>query len=106
MQRSSNAGPVDIVSVKHVEHPFFGLTNPWEDVVRTLALIPEKGSIRGVARATHHDKITIFKWVDLARKHFEEVSDYFYQDLHLDRVQVDEIWSYIKKAKEYHRRRF
>jgi hypothetical protein len=84
--------------------PFFGLTNPWEDVVRTLALIPEKGSIRGVARATHHDKNTVCKWVDLAGKHSEEVSDYFLQDLHLDRVQVDEIWSYIKKAKEHHKR--
>ena len=27
--------------------PFFRLTTPWEEVVRTLALLPEKGSIRG-----------------------------------------------------------
>jgi transposase-like protein len=85
--------------------PFFGLTTPWEEVVRTLAQIPEKGSIRGVARSSGHDKSTICKWVDLAGKHCEEVTDYFLQDLCLDRVQVDEIWSYIKKAKEYHRRR-
>jgi diaminopimelate decarboxylase len=81
------------------------LTTPWEEVVRTLAQIPEKGSIRGIARSSGHDKSTICKWVDLAGKHCEEVTDYFLRDLHLDRVQVDEIWSYIKKAKEYHRRR-
>jgi len=32
--------------------PFFGLTTPWNEVVRTLAQIPEKGSIRGVARSS------------------------------------------------------
>jgi len=85
--------------------PFFGLTTPWNEVVRTLAQIPEKGSIRGVARSSGHDKGTICKWVDLAGMHCEEVTDYFLRDLHLDRVQVDEIWSYIKKAKEYHKSR-
>jgi diaminopimelate decarboxylase len=81
------------------------LTTPWDEVVRTLAQIPEKGSICGVARSSGHDKGTICKWVDLAGKHCEEVTDYFLRDLHLDRVQVDEIWSYIKKAKEYHKSR-
>jgi hypothetical protein len=32
------------------------LTTPWNEVVRTLAQIPEKGSIRGVARSSGHDK--------------------------------------------------
>jgi hypothetical protein len=44
-------------------------------------------------------KGTICKWVDLAGKHCEEVTDYFFKDLHLDRMQVDEIWSYIKSKK-------
>jgi hypothetical protein len=30
---------------------FFGLDTPEEEVLRTLAKIPEKGSIRGVARS-------------------------------------------------------
>lgn len=30
---------------------FFGLDTPQEEVLRTLAMLPEKGSIRGVARA-------------------------------------------------------
>jgi hypothetical protein len=30
------------------------------EVLRTLALLPEKGSIRGVARATGHDKNAIY----------------------------------------------
>jgi hypothetical protein len=45
---------------------FSGLDTPEEEVLRTLAMIPEKGSIRGVARATGNSKDTICKWVDSA----------------------------------------
>jgi len=33
---------------------FFELNTSEEEILRTLAMIPEKGSIRGVARATGH----------------------------------------------------
>jgi len=75
----SSAELADIVLARRVERRFFGLTTPWNEVVRTLAQIPEKGSIRGVARSSGHDKGTICKWVDLAGKHCEEVTDYFYE---------------------------
>lgn len=39
--------------------PFFGLHTPIDEVCRTLAQIPEKGSIRGAARMSGHDKGTI-----------------------------------------------
>jgi hypothetical protein len=71
-----------------------------EEVLRTLALLPEKGSIRGVAQATGHDKNAICKWLDLAGSHCREVTEYYLNELHLNRIQVDEIWSYIKKREE------
>ena len=83
--------------------PFFSLNTPKEEVLRTLALLPEKGSIRGVARATGHDKNTICRWVELAGSHCKEINDYYLNELHLNRVQVDEIWSYIKKREERNR---
>ena len=79
---------------------FFGLDTPQEEVLRTLAMIPEKGSIRGVARATGHSKDTICKWVEIAGTHSKEVTVYFLRDLNLKRVEVDEIWSYTKKARK------
>ena len=45
-------------------------------------MIPEKGSIRGAARMSGHDKGTICKWVDLAGKHCKEVTDYFSHEKH------------------------
>ena len=79
---------------------FFGLKTPKEEILRTLAIIPEKGSIRGVARATGHNKNAICNWLNIAGAHSKKVTEYFLQDLNLTRVQVDEIWSYIKKRKK------
>lgn len=78
---------------------FYGLDTPQDEVLRTLAMIPEKGSIRGTARATNHDKNTICRWLALAAKHCREVTEYFLKNLHLTQVQVDEIWSYVKKRR-------
>ena len=44
---------------------FFGLDTPEEEVLRAIAMLPEKGSIRGVARATGHSKDTICRWFRL-----------------------------------------
>jgi hypothetical protein len=77
-----------------------------DEVCRTLAEIPEKGSIRGVARSSGHDKSTICRWIDLSGKHCREVTDYYLKELHLDRVQVDEIWSFIKKGEKRRYQRF
>ena len=95
----SNAEHVSIASVKREGTAFFELDTPQEEVLRTLAMIPEKGSIRGVARATGHDKDTICRWVKIAGAHSNEVTTYFPKDLNLEKVEVDEIWSYIKKSK-------
>ncbi|BBL63429.1 hypothetical protein [Methanosarcina mazei] len=80
---------------------FFELNTPDEEVLRTIAMLPEKGSIRGVARATGHGKDTICRWLEIAGTHAEEFTIYFLKNLTLTRVEVDEIWSYIKKAKKY-----
>jgi len=66
-------------------------------------MLPEKGSIRGVARATGHSKNTIFRWLEIAGLYLKEGTTYFLINLNLKsnlkRVEVDEIWSYIKKQK-------
>lgn len=78
---------------------FFGLVTPPEEILRTLALLPEKGGIRGVARATGHGRNNITNWIRRAADHAKKITEYFLRDLQLTQVQVDEIWSYIKKNK-------
>ena len=53
---------------------FFNLSTSKDEVLRTLALLPEKGSIRGVLRSTGNDKNAICRWIDLAGAHFKEVN--------------------------------
>jgi transposase-like protein len=79
---------------------FFGKHAPREEVLRVLAMLPEKGSIRGLARATNHSQNTISSWIKAAGEHCQEVNEHYLNDLKLERVQVDEIWSYIKKTKK------
>jgi len=85
---------------------FFHMHAPRDEVLRVLAMLPEKGSIRGLARATNHSQNTIINWIRAAGEHCKEVNDYYLNDLKLERVQVDEIWSYIKKTKKPERQRF
>lgn len=80
---------------------FFGLRTPKKDVLRALALLPEKGSIRAVSRITGFDKGTIVAWVKLAGKHTKQFNEFFLRGLQLTEVQVDEIWAYIKKTKKH-----
>lgn len=79
---------------------FYQMKTPRKEILRTLALFPEKGSICGMARTSGHDKNVIMHWLDVAGEHCREVNDYFLHDLELDQVQVDEIWSYIKKRQK------
>jgi hypothetical protein len=67
---------------------FFGLETPDDKILRTLAPVPEKGSIRGTTRATGHDKDTICRWLDIAGAHCQEITDYFFQELELGQVQI------------------
>ena len=72
-----NVKPVNLVLVKREVTVFFELNTPQEEVLRTLAIIPEKGGIRGVARATGHSKNTISRWLEIAGTHSKEVTTYF-----------------------------
>ena len=45
------------------------------------------------------DKDTVASWLKRAGEHCEEVTDYLLRDLKLSQVQIDEIWSFVKKQK-------
>jgi hypothetical protein len=62
-------------------------------------MLVERGSIGGTARAMGVTKDTVARWLDRAAEHAEEVSGYLMRDLGLTQVQVDEIWSFVKKRR-------
>ncbi len=79
--------------------PFFGLHTPKKTVLRSMAMLVEKGSIRGTARAMGADKDSAALWLKRAGEHCEEVTEYLLRDLNLSQVQIDEIWTFVKKMK-------
>jgi transposase-like protein len=80
--------------------PFFGLHKPKEMVLRSMAMLVEKGSIRGTARAMGANKDSVALWLKRAGEHCEEVTEYLLRDLNLSQVQIDEIWTFIKKREK------
>jgi hypothetical protein len=62
-----------------------------------MAVLVEKGSIRGTARAMGVDKDSVALWLKRAGEHCEEVTKYLLRDLNLSQVQIDEIWTFVKK---------
>jgi transposase-like protein len=64
--------------------PFFGLHTP-KETVRSMAMLVEKGSIRGTARAMGADKDSVALWLKRAGEHCEEVTEYLLRDLNLRR---------------------
>ena len=79
--------------------PFFNLRTPKEEVVNALQTLAERGSLRATARLTGHKKDTIALWHRQAGEHAEALREYLLHDLHLDRVQVDELYTFVKKRK-------
>jgi transposase-like protein len=83
---------------------FYRLRTPPETIVEAIAQLVERGSIRGVARAKGVKPDTVIAWLRLAGEHAAEVSAYLMRDLHLTEVQVDELWTFVKKSRRTFRR--
>ena len=51
-------------------------------------------------RITEHHRDTISSLVEDLAKHAREVTDFLIKDVGLTKIQVDELWSFVKKTKE------
>jgi transposase-like protein len=77
--------------------PFYGIKTDREKIVRALKMVVERGSMRGAARAMGVDKDTICDWVRKASEHAEALTEYMLHDLHMTAVELDELWTTVKK---------
>ena len=82
------------------KHTFFETIRSHRSAVtEALALLGERNSLRAVARLTHHSPNRILHWLDLAGQHTAAVSAALIRNLHLTQVQIDELWTFVKKNK-------
>ena len=80
--------------------PFFHKHLKKEEIIRICKLLAEKISFRGIARATDHHLDTIRAIADAIATHCKKFNDYFIKELKLSPVEVDEMWSFVKKKKK------
>jgi transposase-like protein len=76
---------------------FFDLRSPKKKVLMGLKLVAEGLGLRGTSRVLEIKLDTVRRWLASAALHCEQVSEMLLQDLKLSQVQVDELWTFVKK---------
>jgi len=79
---------------------FFDLRSPKKRILMGLRLLAEGLGLRGTSRVLEIKLDTIRKWLAVAALHCEQVSNMLLRDLKLSQVQVDELWTSVKKNTE------
>jgi transposase-like protein len=81
------------------ETPLFKSMLPlrkWELVLRALA---DGNGIRATSRIAKVTTGTVTRVLEKAGQHAREFNDFMLRDLKLSQVQVDEIWTFVKKRR-------
>lgn len=76
---------------------FFGLKVPSRTVCIALQELAEGLGIRAVARIHGVKPDMVLNWLRRAGEHSAQLSAYMLHDLELEQVQVDELWTFVRK---------
>jgi len=79
---------------------FYDLRDDFSLIIKILKDLSEGKGRRAIQRTDGISLITQRNWIVKAAQHLSLISDYLEQDLHLERVQIDEFWSFILKKRE------
>jgi IS1 family transposase len=79
--------------------PFYGLKTPTKTVCIALNELAEGLGVRAVARIHGVEHDTVLDWLRKAGQHCELLSAYMMQELELSQVQLDELWTFVRKKK-------
>lgn len=78
---------------------FATLRTPRPILLDVVAMLVERNSLRAISRIKHCKTDAVLHWLDLAGQQGAAVNRHFIRALHLTQVQVDELWSFVKKNK-------
>ena len=77
---------------------FFRSSVPTEKILQAMAALAEGVNMRKVARIFKVDPNTVLDWLVQAAPHVEAVCRYMLHDLHLDHVQMDELYALLSQT--------
>ena len=78
---------------------FHGKRVAVELIVRVIACLAEGLGIRGTARVFEVDPNTVLQWLVEAAAHLQAFSRHFLHDLHVNQVQLDELFALLSAVK-------
>jgi transposase-like protein len=78
---------------------FYNRTLPEEKIILVCRLLVERNGVRAIERITGIHRDTVSSIMQALAEHAREVTDFLIQDVGLTRIEVDEMWSFIKKNK-------
>ena len=79
---------------------FFDLRTPIEKVVKVLQSLVRGMGLRNTCRQEEVTADSALDWIEKAAKHSNEFTAYMQREMHLDQVQIDEFWSFIRKKRK------
>lgn len=79
---------------------FYDLRHNFSLIISVLKDLSEGKGQRAIQRTLGVSLITQRKWITKAAEHVSLISNFLEQDMHLERVQIDEFWSFILKKRE------
>jgi IS1 family transposase len=79
---------------------FHGKRSAPECIVYVIACLAEGLGIRGTARVFEIDPNTVLQWLMEAAEHLKAFSAYFLHDLHLNQVQLDELYATLSAVRD------
>ena len=79
---------------------FFGLRTPIDKIISVLGLLARGIGVNAVCREQDVTADSLRNWIVLASNQVTAFTLYMQQNMHLEQVQIDEFWSFIKKKKK------
>ena len=76
---------------------FETLRTPRPILLDAVAMLVERSSLRAISRIKHCKVDAVLHWLDLAGQQGAAINRHFIRNLHLTQVQIDELWSFVKK---------
>lgn len=86
--------------VRTINTPFFRKHLKKSQITTICKHLAEKNGFRAIARITGHHLDTVRAVAEVVAQHCKKFNEYFITEIKLTPIEVDEMWSFVKKKKK------
>jgi len=79
---------------------FYRLRTPIDKIIQVLRLLSSGMGQNAICRQEDVTGDSVRSWIILASEQVSAFTEHMQRDMHLDQVQIDEFWSFIRKKRE------